>query len=166
MDVGCALMSRTTRPDGLRTRLDELPEEYRATLHDSLEGLTEQEARASLVPSKTTLLGLLKHVTFVEAVWFGEAVSGRPRRELGVASNPDRSFVLRKVDTIASVQMAHRETCEASRRATAELALDDEVTGTGIRALWQLYLQMLRELAQHAGHADILREQVLAARQA
>jgi len=158
-------MSRTTRPDGLRTRLDELLEEYRATLHDSLEGLTEQEARASLVPSKRALLGLLKHVTLSRRS--GSASGQRPpRRELGVASNPDRSFVLRKVDTIASVQMAHRETCEASRRATAELALDDEVTGTGIRALWQLYLQLLRELAQHAGHADILREQVLAARQA
>lgn len=105
-------------------------------------------------------------MTFVEAVWFGEAVSGRPRRELGVASSPDRSFVLRKADTIASLQVAHRETCEASRRATAKLDLHDEVTGTGTRALWQLYLQVLRELAQHAGHADILREQVLAARQA
>ncbi|MDQ4038103.1 MAG: DinB family protein [Actinomycetota bacterium] len=159
-------MSQTAWTDGLRTRLDELLEEYRATLHDSLEGLTEQEARASLVPSKTTLLGLLKHVTFVEAVWFGEAVSGRPRHELGVASSPDRSFALRKADTIISVQGAHREICQASRQATAELGLHDEVTGTGPRAVWQLYLQMLRELAQHAGHADILREQVLAARQA
>jgi len=28
--------------------------------------------------------------------------------------------------------------------------------------VWALYLQVVRELAQHAGHADILREQVLA----
>jgi hypothetical protein len=30
--------------------------------------------------------------------------------------------------------------------------------------VWALYLQVLRELAQHCGHADILREQVLARR--
>ena len=33
------------------------------------------------------------------------------------------------------------------------------------RAVWALQLQVLRELAQHAGHADILREQVLARRE-
>ncbi len=66
-----------------------------------------------LVPSKTTLLGLLKHVTYVEGVWFDQAVTGR-----------------------------------------------------GERTVWALYLQVLRELAQHAGHADILREQVLARRSA
>ena len=48
----------------------------------------------------------------------------------------------------------------------AELELDATVTGRGERAVWALYLQVLRELAQHAGHADILREQVLAARSA
>jgi len=52
----------------LRTRLDELLDEYRASLYDSLDGLTEDEARLRLVPSKTTLLGLLKHVTYVEGV--------------------------------------------------------------------------------------------------
>jgi uncharacterized protein DUF664 len=28
--------------------------------------------------------------------------------------------------------------------------------------VWAIYLQVLRELAQHAGHADLLREQLLA----
>ena len=39
-----------------------------------------------------------------------------------------------------------------------------EVTGRGPRALWAIYTHMLRELAQHCGHAGILREQVLAER--
>ncbi len=43
----------------------------------------------------------------------------------------------------------------------ATLKLDHSVDGRGERTVWALYLQ-LRELAQHAGHADILREQVLA----
>jgi hypothetical protein len=44
----------------------------------------------------------------------------------------------------------------------AELSLADTVHGRGEHTVWALHLQVLRELAQHAGHADILREQVLA----
>jgi len=146
----------------LRVRLDELLDGYRAGLHDSLDGLTDEQARRRLVPSKTTLLGLLKHVTYVEGVWFDQAVTGRSYQEVGIASTPDQSFTLTRSDTVASVQAAHRSRCAASRRAMAELALDDVVDGRGQRTVWALYLQVLRELAQHAGHADILREQVLA----
>ena len=46
----------------------------------------------------------------------------------------------------------------------AELTLDAIVDGRGARSVWALQLQVLRELAQHAGHADILREQILARR--
>jgi hypothetical protein len=106
-----------------RQRVDVLIDEYRVALHDALNGLTEEEARARLVPSKTTLLGLVKHATFVEGVWFDQAVTGR-----------------------------------------AGLQSDDIVNGRGERPVWALQLQVLRELAQHAGHADILREQVLARR--
>jgi len=149
----------------LRGRLDELLDEYRASLHDSLDGLTEDEARLRLVPSKTTLLGLLKHVTYVEGVWFGQAISGRSYAEIGIPSTPDRSFTITDEDTIASVREAHRDRCEASRQTMAGLTLDAVVDGRGQRSVWALQLQVLRELAQHAGHADILREQVLARRE-
>ena len=58
-------------------RIDELIDEYRTALHDALNGLTEDEARRRLVPSKTTLLGLVTHATFVEGVWFDQAITGR-----------------------------------------------------------------------------------------
>ena len=145
----------------LRTRLDELLDEYRAALQASLEGLTEQQARRRLVPSETTLLGLLKHVTYVEGIWFEQALTGATTRAIGIASTPHRSFVLREADTIDSVVAAHRDRCARSRQAMAALALDDVVHGRGERTVWALYLQVLRELAQHAGHADILREQLL-----
>ena len=148
----------------LRTRVDELLDEYRASLHDSLDGLTEEEARLRLVPSKTTLLGLVKHVTYVEGVWFDQAISGRSSVEIGIASTPAQSFTLTKDDTITSVQAAHRRRCERSRRTVAALSLDAVVDGRGPRPGWALQLQVLRELAQHAGHADILREQILARR--
>ena len=148
----------------LRNRLDELLDEYRTSLHKCLAGLTEEEARLRLVPSKTTLLGLLKHVTYVEGVWFDQAVTGRSYKDVGIASTPDRSFTLTRLDTIASIQAAHRHRCERSRRTMAQLTLDTIVKGRGQRPVWALQLQVLRELAQHSGHADILREQILTRR--
>jgi Protein of unknown function (DUF664) len=141
----------------LRARVDE----YRTSPHDSLDGLTEEEARLRLVKSKTTLLGLVKHVTFVEGVWFDQAISGRSYADIGIPTTPDRSFTLTKKDTIASVQTSYRRRCERSRRTMAALDLDAVVDGRGQRPVWALQLQVLRELAQHAGHADILREQIL-----
>lgn len=138
-------------------------DEHRAALNGCLDGLSEEQVRRSMVPSRTTLLGLVKHATFVEKVWFDEAVSGRSRIEIGIPATPDESFVLDDGDTIASIQRAHREACEMSRRATSTLGLDDLLHGNrrGPLPLRWVYLHTLRELAQHCGHADILREQLL-----
>jgi hypothetical protein len=141
-------------------------DEHRAALDASLEGLSEAEARASLVPSRTTLLGLVKHAAFVERVWFDEAVTCRSRQEIGIPATPDESFILAENDTIASVRADYRRACEDSRRAIAALGLDEVVRGNrrGPLPLRWVFLHMLREHPQHCGHADILREQVLAAR--
>jgi Protein of unknown function (DUF664) len=146
-----------------RAQFEAFLDEHRRELSNSLDGLTEEQARRSLVPSLTTLLGLVKHATFVEKVWFDEAVTGRSRAEIGIPATPDESFVLDDRDTIGTVRQAHREACEASRRATSSLGLDDVVRGNrrGPLPLRWVYLHVLRELAQHCGHADILREQIL-----
>jgi uncharacterized damage-inducible protein DinB len=150
--------------DDARTQLDAFIEEYRSAIEATLDSLTEKQARRRLVPSATTLLGLLKHVTWMQRVWFEECVGGTSRRELGLVQNPDESFRLSDDDTVASVTAAHREACATARTATADLSLDAVVTGhrSGPRTLHWVYLQVLRELAQHWGHADILREQILA----
>jgi Protein of unknown function (DUF664) len=57
-----------------RAQFEAFLDEYRGALNRCLDGLTEEQARRSLVPSLTTLLGLVKHATFVEKVWFDEAV--------------------------------------------------------------------------------------------
>ena len=158
-------MPQPQRPDWAvehRRRVDELIDEYRVALHDSLDDLTEDEARRRLVPSRTTLLGLVKHATFFEGVWFDQAITGRSYAEIGIAATVDGSFTLRTGDTIASVRAAYRERWETSRKNLAGLRSEDVVDGRGARPVWALQLQVLRELAQHAGHADILREQVLA----
>jgi hypothetical protein len=138
-------------------------DQHRIALSACLDGLTEQQAGRRLVPSKTTLLGLVKHATFVEKVWFGEAVTCRSRDELGIEAGPDESFDLNADDTIRTVRQAHREACEASRQAVAGLDLDDLLYGNrrGPLPLRWVYMHVLRELAQHCGHADILREQLL-----
>lgn len=129
--------------------------------------MTEEEARRSLVPSKTTLLGLVKHATFVEQVWFNEAITGRSRAEIGCSAGPDESFDLVPGDSIDSVRAAYRQLCDESRAAAADLGIDDMVNGNrrGPLPMRWIYLHMISELAQHCGHADILREQILAARE-
>lgn len=159
-------MDPVTFTADMRTQFEAFLDEHRAALHDCLDGLTEQEARAALVPSRTTLLGLVKHATFVEKVWFDEAITCRSRQEIGIPATPDESFILEEGDTIAGLQATYSRTCTDSRRRAAPLDLDDVVRGNrrGPLPLRWVYLHMLRELAQHCGHADILREQILAAR--
>lgn len=103
---------------------------------------------------------------FVEKVWFAEAVTGRSRDELGIVAGPDESFDLSSEDTVESVQRDYRTAIEESRAAVAGLGLDDLLPGNrrGPLPLRWIYLHVLRELAQHCGHADILREQILARR--
>ena len=146
-----------------RAQFEAFLDEHRRSLDACLDGLTEEQARRRLVPSRTTLLGLVKHATFVEKVWFDEAITCRSRAEIGIPATPDESFVLDDDDTIDTVRRAHREACEASRRATSELGPDDVLRGNrrGPLPLRWVYLHVLRELAQHCGHADILPEQVL-----
>lgn len=150
----------------LRDQLIAFIDEHRTDLHRSLVGLTEEQARRSLVSSRTTLLGLLKHATFVERVWFDEAVTCRPREQLGLPSSAEDSFLLADTDTIASITAAYDEACVASRRAIATIGLDDLLHGNrrGPLPLRWVLLHVLREHAQHCGHADILREQILDAR--
>lgn len=146
------------------TQLKAFVEEYRSALESTLDGLTDEQARRRLVPSATTLLGLLKHVTWMQRVWFEECIGGTPRRELGLGQSPEESFQLTDDDTVTSVKAAFGQACATARSTVADLSLEAVVTGhrAGPRTVFWVYLQVLRELAHHCGHADILREQILA----
>jgi len=138
----------------------------RAEILELLEGVTEEEARRSLVPSLTTLLGLVKHAAFAEQVWFHVTLPGRTRAEVGVPDDIDDSFRLAPDDTIASISEHFLKVCAESDRQAFDHDLDD--TGTHHRrgpvSLRWMYVHMIEELARHAGHGDILREQIVAAR--
>ncbi|WP_313810903.1 DinB family protein [Glutamicibacter sp.] len=140
--------------------------EHRTALAACLDGMTEQEVRMQLVPSKTTLLGLVKHAIFVERAWFEEAPTGFSRQELGLETGPDESFELTDDDTILSVRQKYRQTLGVSAAAVEGKTGKDIFMGNrrGPMSLAWIQLHLLRELAQHCGHAEILREQIIAAR--
>lgn len=85
--------------DDERTQLDAFVEEYRGAIEAALSGLTEEQVRIRLMPSARTLLGLLKHVTWMQRVWFEACIGGRHRGELVLVNSPDQSFQLADEDT-------------------------------------------------------------------
>ena len=149
-----------------RATLQAFVDDQRAAIAALLDGLTEEEARRSLVPSLTTPASIVKHCVFVEQVWFQVGLAGRTRVELGLPDSVDDSFLLDAGDTVESLVREYRTACAESDRIASQHSLDDLVLHNRRSPLtlrW-VYAHMVRELARHAGHGDILREQILAAR--
>jgi hypothetical protein len=147
-------------------------EQIESFLHDNrveivglLDGLTEEQARVRLVPSLTTLLGLVKHAAFAERVWFDVALGGRTRAEVGLPETADESFILTDGDTVESVLAQYRQAWANADEIASAYSLDDLAMHNrrGPLSLRWIYMHMIEELARHAGHGDILREQILAA---
>ncbi|MBO2452551.1 DinB family protein [Actinomadura barringtoniae] len=118
------------------------------------EGVPDAQARAPGVPSGTNLLGLVKHLTYVERCWLlGEDVK-----------DWQATFHLSSEETAESILAAYQETNAAANK---EIASWDDLTEAGPRVVkrgksgpsrrWTL-THMIEETARHAGHADILRE--------
>jgi hypothetical protein len=147
-----------------REQLEAFLDDNRSELAAALDGMTEEQAGRSLVPSLTTLLGLVKHAAAVERLWFQVSLLGRARDELRLPEDTDESFRLAADDSIASISADFAAACDESRAAAAGYGLDDLVLHNrrGPLTLRWVYVHMVEELARHAGHADILREQILA----
>jgi hypothetical protein len=148
---------------GERELLDGFLRENRSEILALLDGLTDEQARRRLVASSTTLLGLVKHATFVERVWFDVAIAGRTRAELGLPETVDESFGLDPTDTVASVRSDYRAAWAEAEVIAATVSLDDLALHNrrGLLSVRWILLHMIEELARHAGHGDILREQIL-----
>lgn len=148
-----------------REQIESFLHDNRAEIVGLLDGLTEEQSRRRLVPSLTTLLGLVKHATFAERVWFDVALAGGTRAEIGLPAEVDDSFILTDDDTIESVLAQYRQVWKNVDEIAAGYLLDDLAMHNrrGPLSLRWIYLHMIEELARHAGHGDILREQILAA---
>ncbi len=153
----------TSTTDGERAQLERFLDAARREAAATLAGLTEDQARRRLVPSLTTPIGLVKHLTFVEQVWFQVVLGGRTRVELGLPTTIDPSFIPAPEDTVASVLADYETACAWSRETAAAYELDHvaEHHRLGRVSVRWIHLHLLGEINRHAGHADILREQVL-----
>lgn len=154
-----------TLPQDERAALELFVDRQRHQLAHLLDGLSEDEARARLVPSLTTPLGLVKHAIFVEKVWFHARVASVDRAEVGLPDTVDESFALGPADTVDDVRRSFLDACARSRDIAATHSLDDEFPWHhGPVSLRYIYAHLIAEHARHAGHADILVEQIIAQR--
>jgi hypothetical protein len=136
---------------------------YRGVVVRKLRGVSGTEARRRLVPSDTTLLGIVKHLAGVESDWFQRRLDQQPVPRLtGGGGYPDESWSIGDGESVESVIAGYEESCARSRDAAARYELDDAVPHPrlGRVSLRWIYVHMIEETARHAGHADILREQL------
>jgi Protein of unknown function (DUF664) len=155
----------------------------RATMLWKLEGLAEYDVRRPLTPSGTNLLGLIKHLTITEAWYFGE-VFGRPfperlpwrdddtderTDEAKLAALFDHKLELADMWAMADesrVEIVDRYRCICEHADATIAALDIDAPGhvpwwprPDVK-LFNIMVHVLSETNRHAGHADILREQL------
>lgn len=122
-------------------------------------GLSDDDLRRPGVPSGTSLLGLLWHLTGVETHWLRRVFAGED-------CEPDRSMQPPPDPTRDEVVTAYREACarsDAIVRACPDLSTRAAIANPGEErrdSLRVIVTHLLRETARHAGHADILREQI------
>jgi Protein of unknown function (DUF664) len=128
----------------------------RASVLGKLGGLTEEAARRSTVPSGTNLAGLIQHLTFVESRWFEQIVAGRK------PSGGQRSMQVDRSVSLSALRADYRAACDTSDVIIGERGNPDApVAHNGVThdLRWAI-LAVINETARHAGHADIIREQI------
>src|SRR3954454_5938826 len=140
----------------------------RAGLLSKLEGLSEDDLRRPVTPTGTNLLGLVKHLAGLEYGYLGESFD-RPAPE--TMSWIEDGSIWEGADMWATAEEAseyiiglYRRACAHADGVIAALGLDAAGSVAHCPAerrettLGVLLIRMVSETAQHAGHADIVRE--------
>jgi len=169
-----------TSTDTLTTERADLLEtlaKHRFFLRFPARDLSDEQARQCTTASELTIGGLIKHVTFCERGWARFIVagpSGLPSAEdpEALAAHAD-SFRLRADETLAGALAAYDEVAAATDELVRTLP-DLDVSHPLPPAPWfapgarwsarRVLLHVIAETAQHAGHADIVREALDGAR--
>jgi hypothetical protein len=142
---------------GEKETLLEFLDYLRESLVLKVEDLNEESARKSTVPTGTSLLGLVKHLTRVEVAWFQFAFAG-----LDPLISPE---AIEPTDTVASAVGSYRTATVANNGIVNDCHSLDQLCARALTtpeplSLRWLLVHMVEETARHAGHADILREQI------
>lgn len=151
------------RPADERSSLDGFLDRHRALLLHKCAGLTgEQLARRPVPSSKLSLLGLVRHLTEGDRIWFRWRFAGEDVEPLYESDeHPQGPFDL--VDPAraeADLATFRTETATIKTLLTGR-SLDERATFGRDRRVTDLrwvYQHMIEEYAQHNGHADIIRE--------
>jgi uncharacterized damage-inducible protein DinB len=128
-----------------------------------VEGLSEEDLRRAMVPSGTSLLGILKHETHMLHRWFHMRFAG-DQPELP----REREWVIEPGERSEDLIARYRAEVERSRRIMDSADPDAPSKGLGPRGdgkpgdftLRWILVHVIEEMARHNGHADILREQL------
>jgi hypothetical protein len=116
-------------------------------------GLDEDAARHSPVPSGTSLMGLVKHVAAVEAFRVRHRFAGGPVEVIPADAVTD-------ADTVRSVTDGYRAVAASVDEIVRACPdLDREAARVPLPLRWVL-IHLVEEIGRHAGHADIIREQI------
>jgi uncharacterized damage-inducible protein DinB len=159
---------------GERADLLDFLAKHRYFLRHTAQGLTDEQANTRSTVSALTVGGLIKHVTTVEQHWAEFARDGKGEDVTEVeftrefVAEWENKFRLAEGETLAGVLDEY----EKVAAATDELVktLDLEASYELPTAPWQppgvfwsvrrIFLHITAETAQHAGHADIIRETI------
>jgi uncharacterized damage-inducible protein DinB len=161
-------MAETQRPNrreqelsGERSTLESFLDDYRDIVVRKVSGLSDSDARRSLVASPTTVGGLIKHLRWVEYGWFDQLLQERSNDN---RRTHDRSweFEFLPEEALPTLITGYQTQCEESRRIAARYPLDHVVPHRrfGTVSLRWIYVHMIEETARHTGQIDILREQL------
>ncbi|NEB02066.1 DinB family protein [Streptomyces sp. SID13726] len=144
-------------------------QDARAAVLLKLEGLSEYDVRRPLTPTGTNLLGLVKHLTGAEALYFGETF-GRPFPDApplwvtGATKEPNADLWATPEESRERIVDTYRRACAHADETISALPLDAlgriPFEPYGEITLHRLVVHMIGETHRHAGHADIVRELV------
>lgn len=131
----------------------------------TVRGITDEQARQRTTVSELTLGGLLNHVVSNERGWMKVIADMDENAEFDL-SRMGTEYVMGPDQTVEGLIAEYARVAEATEAAVADMNLDIQVplptAPWAPERAWQsarfTLLHILREIAQHAGHADIIRE--------
>jgi uncharacterized damage-inducible protein DinB len=138
---------------------------YRAVAVGKLRDLSDTDASRALEPNGLSLLGIVAHLAWAEELWFRYRFAGEDLADMELGSDNSSSFVLPPGATVASVTAKYAHAAEHSDRIIGSaLSLDELAVRTSSRwgsvSLRWVLVHLVEETARHAGHLDIMREQL------